>query len=319
MGKAPPHSQNSFQAFAMPADHVQNRNTILMNASTPQTALTAPNRFIEAGGRRIAYRRFGQGPELVLCVRLRGTMDVWDPLFLDQLAGNFTIIIFDYSGLGLSTGSPSYGKTDMARDVNDLVDGLGLKKVIIAGWSLGGFAAQVFAALYPEKVSHVVAIATMPPGKMVKPYEELFFHTAGKPDYSVEDEYILFFEPASPRSRRLADASLARIAARKDVFDAKTPSDVFMASVAASADPSSPFPDPDGAYGEFYRHTDIPVLALSGDHDIIFPVENWYALNDLWPTLFVVTFPDSGHGTQHQYPELAAETIASFIRNTPAG
>jgi pimeloyl-ACP methyl ester carboxylesterase len=282
------------------------------------SALTAANQFVEADGRRLAYRRFGTGPDLVLCVRLRATMDMWDPLFLDKLAESFTVTVFDYSGLGLSTGAPSYGKKDMAKDVNDLVEGLGLAKVIVGGWSLGGFAAQVYAAMYPEKVSHVLAIATMPPGLMVKPFEQLFFETAGKPTYSREDEHILFFEPNSARSRKLADASLARIAARKDVLDYPTPSDVFMNSVAASADPTSPFPDPDGVYSDFFRNTDIPVLALSGDHDIIFPVENWYALNDVWPTLFVATFPESGHGPQHQYPELAADIIKSFVRNTPA-
>ena len=96
--------------------------------------------------------------------------------------------------------------------------------------------------------------------------------------------------------------------------DRATPAEVFIASVEASADPTTPFPDPEGAYAEFFRNTDIPVLALSGDHDIIFPVENWYALNDQWPTLFVMTFPDSGHGPQHQYPVMAADVIASFVK-----
>lgn len=284
--------------------------------SADATALTAPNQIVEVDGRNIAYRTFGTGPNLVLCVRLRGTMDMWDPLFLDELAERFTVTVFDYSGLGYSTGSPSYAKIDMAKDVNDLVEVLGFEKVIIGGWSLGGFAAMVFAAMYPEKVSHVLAIATMPPGPMVKPFEQLFFETAGKPEYSTQDEYILFFEPNSERSRRLADESLARIAARSEVKDLHTPSEVFMASVAASSDPSSPFPDPDGGYSDFFRNTDIPVLALSGDHDIIFPVENWYAVNDIWPTLFVVTFPDSGHGPQHQYPVMAAEMITSFVKHS---
>lgn len=284
--------------------------------TTGYSALTAPNRTVEVGGRSLAYRTFGAGPNLVLCVRFRGTMDVWDPLFLDSLARSFTVTIFDYTGLGYSTGTPSYAKLDMARDVNDLVDALGLGKVVIGGWSLGGFAAQVFAALHPEKVSHVLAIATMPPGLMVKPFEELFFETSGLPEYGVEEEYILFFEPDSAKSRALADQSLARIAARSEVTDFATPWHVFMTSVAASSDPSTPFPDPDGAYSAFYRATDIPVLALSGDHDIIFPVENWYALNDIWPTLFVVTFPDSGHGPQHQYPVLAADIIVSFVNQS---
>ena len=92
-------------------------------------ALTAPNQLIETGGRTLAYRTFGTGPNLVLCLRLHGTMDSWDPLFLDCLAENFTVTLFDYSGLGLSTGTPSYAKADMARDVNDLVEALGLGRV----------------------------------------------------------------------------------------------------------------------------------------------------------------------------------------------
>ena len=286
--------------------------------ATKLTALTAPNETVEVDGRKLAYRRFGEGPELVLCIRLRGTMDMWDPLFLDCLAANFTVTVFDYSGLGHSSGEPSYAKKAMAKDVNDLVDALGIEKLIIGGWSLGGFSAMVFAAMYPEKVSHVLAIGTMPPGLMVKPSEQLFFDTATKLRYSAEDEYILFFEPNSAKSRALGDASMARIAARSAVVDFPTPSEVFLASLGASNDPTTPFPDPDGAYSDFYRTTDIPVLALSGDHDLVFPVENWYAVNDLWPTLFVATWPECGHGPQHQYPELSADLIASFVRNTPA-
>jgi pimeloyl-ACP methyl ester carboxylesterase len=33
------------------------------------------------------------------------------------------------------------------------------------------------------------------------------------------------------------------------------------------------------------------------------------------PTLHLVTFPQSGHGPQHQHPRLSADAIASFIRN----
>jgi len=290
----------------------------MTTATDEVTALTAPNRTVDVDGRTLAYRTFGTGPNLVLCIRLRGTMDSWDPLFLDKLAEHFTVTVFDYSGLGYSTGQPSYGKTDMAKDVNDLVDALDLGRVIIGGWSLGGFAAMVFTALHPEKVSHLLAIGTMPPGLMVKPSEDLFFPTAMKPQYSVDDEYILFFEPNSARSRALGDASLARIAERTHVTDLATPAEVFNDSLIASTDPSTPFPDPDGAYTRFFATTDIPVLALSGDHDLVFPVENWYALNDTWPTLFVATWPECGHGPQHQYPEMSANLIASFVTHTPA-
>jgi pimeloyl-ACP methyl ester carboxylesterase len=61
------------------------------------------------------------------------------------------------------------------------------------------------------------------------------------------------------------------------------------------------------------KSTRIPVLHLGGDHDIVFPVENWYALNNQLPTLHLVTFPRAGHGPQLQYPLAAARHVAAFI------
>jgi pimeloyl-ACP methyl ester carboxylesterase len=60
----------------------------------------------------------------------------------------------------------------------------------------------------------------------------------------------------------------------------------------------------------------VPVLHLGADHDIICPVENWYALNAQLPTLTLITYPRAGHGPHHQYPEAAAAQIAGFINGT---
>ena len=66
-------------------------------------ALTAPTQFIETGGRTLAYRSIGKGKPILLATRFRGTLDLWDPAFLNGLAENgFRVITFDYSGLGLS-------------------------------------------------------------------------------------------------------------------------------------------------------------------------------------------------------------------------
>lgn len=288
-----------------------------MNMVSPiASSVDAPNRSVEVAGRSLAYRSFGQGPHLVLCLRFRGTMDSWDPLFLDLLAQSFTVTIFDYSGFGLSTGKPSYVRSALAGDVNDLVEALGLGKVVIGGWSVGGIAALTFAALHPQKVSHVLAIATMPPGPMAKRNEPIFLATAAHPVNSVEDEYILFFEPASATSRALGDASMARIATARAEPDLATPAEVFLGALPPPDGSNTPFPDPEGAQAAFFRSTSIPVLALCGDHDPMFPVENWHAVNDQWPSLVLVTLPDSGHGPQHQYPALSADLIAAFVRNT---
>jgi pimeloyl-ACP methyl ester carboxylesterase len=57
------------------------------------------------------------------------------------------------------------------------------------------------------------------------------------------------------------------------------------------------------------------ILAICGDHDVVFPVENWYALNRKWKSLHILTFPQAGHGPQHQYPQLCADVIASFVKH----
>jgi pimeloyl-ACP methyl ester carboxylesterase len=291
----------------------------MSSSGNPVSAVEAPNQYVETGDRTIAYRKFGEGPPIVLCLRLRGVMDVWDPGFLDALAKSFTVVVFDYSGFGLSTGTPSYAKKDNARDAKDLVDALGFDKVVIAGWSLGGHAAQVFAALYPDSTSHVVALGSFPPGLPVVSADPLFMKIALKPIYTEEDELTLFFEPTSKLSRELGQRSLQRIALRKNGLSPPIPEDVYKPTLMATRDPKSSFPDHDGTYHRFFENTDIPVLALNGDHDLVFPVENWYALNRRWPTLHIVTFPQAGHGPQHQHPELAAELITSFVQNSGAG
>jgi pimeloyl-ACP methyl ester carboxylesterase len=277
------------------------------------SAVNAPNRFIEANGRTLAYRSIGHGQPIVLCVRFRGTMDDWDPAFLDALAGQgFRVITFDYSGLGLSTGTATYNPIEMAADPRDLIAALELEDVVIAGWSLGGLAAQTVLALHPQHISHAVLIGTNPPGLLPKPAEQLFYDTAGKAVNDAEDNVILFFEPRSAASRTASQRSLARIAQRQGGRSVPVPIG-FARSHLGTAPKNPLFP------AEFVldalKTTTIPILHIGGDHDIIFPVENWYALNQQLPTLHLITFPQAGHGPQHQFPEISADLIGSFVRN----
>jgi hypothetical protein len=69
-----------------------------------QTAANAPTHYVEVHGYRIGYRSIGKGTPLVLLTRFRGTLDTWDPLFLDRLARTHRVITLDYPGVGYSTG-----------------------------------------------------------------------------------------------------------------------------------------------------------------------------------------------------------------------
>lgn len=67
-------------------------------------ALTAATQYANIDNKKIAYRKFGNGTPLNLTNRFRGTLDTWDPLFLDLLAESNTVITFDYPGIGYSEG-----------------------------------------------------------------------------------------------------------------------------------------------------------------------------------------------------------------------
>jgi pimeloyl-ACP methyl ester carboxylesterase len=280
-------------------------------------ALAAPTQFIEAGGRRLAYRKIGSGPPLVLCLRFRGILDSWDPAFLDSLARHFTVITFDYSGIGRSTGASRYKREALAEDAKTLVDALGLEKFVLGGWSLGGIAAQVFTARYPERVTHLVLIGTTPPGEQPHPPEPIFLPTALKFDNTLEDEYILFFEPDSASSRRAGKASHDRIAQRTADTSPPIPEATYHRLLSETADQGL-FPDT-GGYAVALSQTSIPILVISGDHDIVFPVENWHALNRRWKSLHLMTFPQSGHGPNHEFPAVCADLITSFVGNIEGG
>jgi pimeloyl-ACP methyl ester carboxylesterase len=277
--------------------------------TVPSLSIAAKTHFIELSNRRLAYRTIGNGRPLVLLVRYRGTMDDWDPLFLDNLASlGFQVTVFDYSGLGQSSGEPSYNPASLAKDAIELIHALDLGRVVIGGWSLGGIAAQVVLAQAPQVVSHAILLGTTPPGHLVKTGEPLFYELARR-ENDFEDFVSLFFEPASNDSRAAAEQAWSRLASRAQDRSPQVP--VEWAAQQLGDAPKNPV-FPVEAVLNMLKSTSTPILHLGADHDIVFPVENWYALSGQLPTLHLVSFPSAGHGPHMQYPVAAARHIASF-------
>jgi pimeloyl-ACP methyl ester carboxylesterase len=282
----------------------------LVNATNSRT------QYAEVNGRKIAYRSIGSGKPMILCQRFRGVMDDWDPAFLDALAKNYNVIIFNYTGLSSSTGTPHSDMMGFASDVTDLAKSLGFKKIIVGGWSFGGWVAQIVTTEFPELVSQTILLGTKPPGKVNHQFEEIFIKTAYKPVNDFEDEVILFFEPISEFSRKAAKESHDRIARRTIDRDSLVRMDQLQFYGKGSEDFTK---DPYKAREKLVT-TKIPILVISGDHEVCFPPENWFELNRKLPTLQVVVFPRTGHGPQQQHPEMTADYIHSFIAtNTKVG
>jgi len=279
--------------------------------ASEQTAIDAPNQFVTAGANKIAYRTIGKGKPMILCNRFRGILDSWDPAFLDELAKTNQLIIFDYPGIGLSSGQLPPEILGVASAVKDLADALKIDKFNLVGWSFGGAVAQTFAANFPGRATHLILIGANPPGKNEKPLEQAFLDAAFKPVNDLKDEEVLFFEPAVPASVAAAKASNERIAARKKDRSIEVTPDKFQDYFKGVGDYQA---DSYGSRGKLAT-TPTPILILSGDHDPSCPVENWYPLVKKWKTAQLVVIPNSGHGVQHEFPKYCTDIMQLFIAN----
>jgi pimeloyl-ACP methyl ester carboxylesterase len=189
-----------------------------MTTSTSQVA--AENLTIEAANHvAYAYRRFGDStggqPPLVFLQHFRGNLDNWDPLLIDTIAQRCEVILFDNTGVGLSSGTVPRTVTAMARDAIAFVDALGLGEVDLLGYSLGGMIAQEVALLRPRLVRRLVLAGTGPRGGgsqmhgWIKDIEQ----TANAANPGPEDVLRIFFE-VTDTSRQKGREYLGRMLSR---------------------------------------------------------------------------------------------------------
>ncbi len=275
-----------------------------------QKAIESETKFAEVEGRKLAYRSIGKGAPIIFVNRFRGTLDTWDPLFLDKMAENFNVITFEYTGIGSSTGTLPTDITIVAKDIKDLSQALKLDKIIVLGWSFGGLVAQAATLMYPDLITHSILIGTGPPGKNEVPLEKAFLDVALKPINNFDDEVVLFFEPKSEASVAAAKSSHDRIAKRIDVSKIPSTMDVFNLYFKGG----DGFREDKSNFREQLKTTKTPILILCGDHDISFAFENWYPFTRHLINAQMVIFMQSGHGPQHQYPDLSAKYITDFIK-----
>src|SRR6202167_5811780 len=127
---------------------------------------TAPTRFVEANGIRFAYRRFGKtsGVPLVFNQHFRGTMDYWDPAVTDGLARNREVILFNNAGVSSSSAKVPTSFQEMGANAIAFIKALGLTKVDVLGFSIGGMVTQEIAAQAPDLVRRVILVGTGPRG-----------------------------------------------------------------------------------------------------------------------------------------------------------
>lgn len=117
--------------------------------------------FLELPDATIYYETAGEGDPLILIPGFASGIWSWK-YQIDELASDFELIVFDPRGIGRSTMADSAEVTlrVLAADIVALLDDLGKEKANILGISFGGFVAQSFALLHPERLERLVLAFT---------------------------------------------------------------------------------------------------------------------------------------------------------------
>ncbi len=124
---------------------------------------------------RYAYRQFGKsGTAPLLCMGyFNSNMDAWDPAVTDSLAKEHEMILFDNAGEGASGGETPPTVGGLTQHCVAFCESLGLKKIHVAGHSLGGMIGQQMALDCPELVKSLILPGTGPRGGEAMTFTEL--------------------------------------------------------------------------------------------------------------------------------------------------
>lgn len=99
------------------------------------------------------------GPDVVMLHGFLGNLAVWHLFMAPQLRKHFKVTTYDLRGHGYSEVTPTgYSAGQMAEDLKDLLDTLGIQKAHLVGHSFGADVCLYFALKYPERVDKIVAL-----------------------------------------------------------------------------------------------------------------------------------------------------------------
>jgi pimeloyl-ACP methyl ester carboxylesterase len=126
-------------------------------------ALLPPTRYAVSGEVNVAYQTIGDGPiDLIMIPGIVSHIEFLHEMpgytaFLHRLSKFARVITFDKRGQGLSdriSGAPSLEQR--MDDVRAVMDDIGSQRAALLGFSEGCAMSAMFAASYPERVSHLV-------------------------------------------------------------------------------------------------------------------------------------------------------------------
>ena len=268
----------------------------------------APTRTIAVGDVDFAYRELGPatGVPVIFLHHLAAVLDNWDPRVVDGIAAQHRVIAFDNRGVGASGGSTPDTIEAMAHDAVAFIGALGLEKVDLLGFSMGGMIAQLIAADEPQLVRKVILAGTGPAGGhgITKVTRLSHFDTLRGLLTLQDPKQVLFTR--TPAGRRAGKEFLARLKERTHNRDKAISLRSYGAQLKAIHRWGQ---QPPADLSVIHQ----PVLVANGKTDRMVPTSNSRDLAQRLPNADLVIYPDAGHGGIFQFHQQFVERTLAFL------
>ena len=257
-------------------------------------------KFAEFRKTKVRYSDKGKGRTVVLLHGFLESLDIWEE-FSNKLSKSFRVIAIDLPGHG-QTPNIGYIHTMelMAECVKSVLDSLGIRKYIVAGHSMGGYAALAFAELFPE---HTAGLC--------------LFHSTALPDTDekkkdrdrvseiVMKDHTQFVSDLIPKL--FAKENLAIL--KEEVSKAKQIAlNTQKEGIASALQGMKERPSREMVL----KNAKHPVLFIIGKQDVILAWENLLLLAGLPKKSFQLVLEHAGHMGFYEAPEETFKALRKF-------
>lgn len=250
-------------------------------------------------GERIAFRRAGSGPPVLLIHSLGTSSALWHST-LAALATTCTAVAMDCRGHGASTNHGGFTLTSTAQDGLDLMTALGFERFSYVGISMGGLIGVTLNSFAPQRLRAMV---------LADSYASVGF--AG-PARLEATRTALAVTPMADFARTyvaqtLRSATAAEIHAETTNLIASVSTDTYLQTLEAIllADVSA-----------LLTLVKCPTLVMVGDEDLRTPASMSKVLVDSIDGAVLSIVPAAGHLAVLDNPGVFDATLVRFLAST---
>jgi pimeloyl-ACP methyl ester carboxylesterase len=215
---------------------------------------------------------------------------------VEHLSWKYNALAINLPGHGLGRAQGETTIEGYVQAVRDLIEGLGVQKVVLAGVSMGGAITQQFALTYPEKLIAIILFNT---GARMKVMPQIF--DLIKKDFKT-------FVTITPAEYTFAKTTSKEIIASYIEEAVKRDPDVVYGDYQAC-----------NAFNLFDRVTEIklPCLIFSGAEDKLTIPKFQDFLHEKIAGSRLIRLENAGHALNLEKPEEVNKAIDEFLSSLP--